>query len=302
MKRVTRLAFWLIALASVGLGVQVLSNSTGLPGAAAGRPPTRVTGFYLAIGASASLGTQPNGVSSHNGYRSKTGYTSDVAAIEARKGVALDLAPIGCPAETAQSMLSGTDKCYKPPNRQMTVATKYLHEHATKVGLVTIDLGFNNVRPCLWPTVNRACVASGIAMVQRSMPGVLSQLKAAAGPHVHFIGLLYGDPFLAGYVSSLASAATATASLAAMTTLNQVLTVAYTAANVPSANIPGAYQSNNLTPVSTTKFGTVPTNVAVACNLSWMCAAPPFGPDDHPNNAGYLVIAKELVAKLPKRW
>jgi hypothetical protein len=171
MKRVTRLAFWLIALASVGLGVQVLSNSTGLPGAAAGRPPTRVTGFYLAIGASASLGTQPNGVSSHNGYRSKTGYTSDVAAIEARKGVALDLAPIGCPAETAQSMLSGTDKCYKPPNRQMTVATKYLHEHATKVGLVTIDLGFNNVRPCLWPTVNRACVASGIAMVVESIEG-----------------------------------------------------------------------------------------------------------------------------------
>jgi hypothetical protein len=302
MKRVTRVALLLITLALVGLGVQVWANSTWLPGAAVGSPPTRVTGFYLAIGASASLGTQPNGIPSHNGYRSKTGYTNDVVAFEARKGIALDLASIGCPAETAQSMLSGTDKCYKPPSRQMTVATKYLLEHATKVGLVTIDLGFNNVRPCLWPTVNPACVTSGIAMVQKSMPGVLRQLKAAAGPHVHFIGLLYGDPFLAGYVNGLAAATTATASLAAMTTLNQVLTVAYTAANVPSANIPGAYQSSNQTLVSTAKFGKVPTNVAVACNLSWMCTAPPFGPDDHPNNVGYLVIAKELVAKLPKQW
>ena len=45
-------------------------------------------------------------------------------------------------------------------------------------------------------------------------------------------------------------------------------------------------------------LGTVPTNVARVCALTWMCAAPPLGPNLHPNDAGYRVIAGALADAL----
>ncbi len=36
----------------------------------------------------------------------------------------------------------------------------------------------------------------------------------------------------------------------------------------------------------------VPPNVAMICSLTWMCAPAPRGPNEHPNNAGYRVIAR----------
>ncbi len=38
-------------------------------------------------------------------------------------------------------------------------------------------------------------------------------------------------------------------------------------------------------------FGPVPLSVYNTCTLTWMCAAPPLGPDIHANNDGYQVIA-----------
>jgi hypothetical protein len=48
------------------------------------------------------------------------------------------------------------------------------------------------------------------------------------------------------------------------------------------------------------KFGSVPENVAEECTYTWMCTPPPFGPDDHPNNAGYAIIATKIEEKLPR--
>jgi hypothetical protein len=36
----------------------------------------------------------------------------------------------------------------------------------------------------------------------------------------------------------------------------------------------------------------VPPNVAAICALTWMCAHPPRGPNEHANDAGYRVIAR----------
>jgi lysophospholipase L1-like esterase len=46
--------------------------------------------------------------------------------------------------------------------------------------------------------------------------------------------------------------------------------------------------------------GTIPLNVEEACELTWMCYSAPFGPDDHPNDAGYALIAQAIFAALPK--
>jgi hypothetical protein len=42
----------------------------------------------------------------------------------------------------------------------------------------------------------------------------------------------------------------------------------------------------------------VPTDVARVCALTWMCTAPPLGPNLHPNDTGYHVIAGALAADL----
>jgi lysophospholipase L1-like esterase len=258
-------------------------------------------GFYLDIGASASLGFQPTGIPKHNGHRTNTGYANDLVAIENAKGVSLDLYQIGCPGETAQSMLDKGDACYTLPERQLLRATQFLQENADEAGVVTIDLGFNDVRACLLSVpINQACANEGLALVRQDMPPVLKDLEAVAGPNVHFIGLEYGDPFLGHYVSSAAGEEAATESLQVMTQLNAELATAYTSAGVTVANVPGAFKSDDVAPVALKGVvGDVPTNVAEACTLTWYCTGYPFGPDDHPNNEGYKVIAQTIASVFP---
>ena len=268
-----------------------------------GAATTGVNGFYLSIGGSSSLGFQPTGIPRFNGHRTDTGYVNDIAETEAAKGVNLSIRQIGCPGETAQSMLLTGDACYRPPGRQIRAATIYLAQHYNDVGLVTIDIGFNDVRKCmLTPVVDVACADQGIAYVRSDFPAVMKVLVAAAGPRVHFIGFLYEDPFLADYVNPASDTAQANETLSVFAQLNAVLSAVYFSYHVPMANLPGAFQSGNATPVSTKSFGVIPTNVANACSWTWMCTPPPYGPDDHPNNAGYRVIADAVIAVLPKHW
>lgn len=259
-------------------------------------------GFYLDIGASASLGIQPNGIPAHNGHRTKTGYANDIVNLEHAKGVDLELQQVGCAGETVQSMLGRAHHCYNKPNRQLVVATQYLVAHQGQVGLVTIDLGFNNLRACLWPAVSESCVAQGLAYVRRDLPRVLTALKKVAGPNVHFVGIEYADPFLANYLKGREGVVEANQSLSAMNQLNRVLESVYLAAQISVANVAGAFKSANTSPATITNVGTVPTNVAVVCAKTWMCQSPPWGPDDHPNNAGYLLIATAVVAAGPTVW
>jgi hypothetical protein len=286
-----------VCVIGAGLVTHVFLPST------TGASTTGVSGFYLDVGASASLGFQPTGIVHHNGHRTDTGYANDVVTLEKAKGVTLKLRQIGCPGETAESMLLAGDHCYTLPNRQLPVALKFLHANTNSVGLVTIDLGFNDVRPCLTTAViDMTCAEQGIAYVRDDLPKVLDQLKAAAGPHVHFVGLEYGDPFLAHYLKGGASITAATQSLQVMTQLDDLLESIYTAAHIPTANIAGQFKSANLSPATLPNVGVVPQNVASACTLTWMCTPPPWGPDDHPNNDGYRAIAEAIVAKLPTTW
>ena len=262
----------------------------------------QLTGFYLDIGASSSLGTQPDGVRAHNGHRTKNGYSDDLVSYEAKRSMALTMREIGCPGETVQSMLGQLkDACYTLPNTQLTIATNYLETHANEVGLVTIDLGFNNIRPCLTATVTlTSCVQRGIVAVRNDLPVIVSRLQRAAGAHAHFVGLGYSDPFLAYYLRGSTGRVLAQQGLTAINQLNAVLQEVYNGRHVAMANVAVGYQSANTQLVTTPAHGVVPENVAQTCAATWMCTPPPFGPDDHPNNAGYLIIANAIIAKLPR--
>lgn len=117
---------------------------------------------------------------------------------------------------------------------ELTTAERFLRENTHAVGLVTIDLGFNNIRLCLWPaTVDVACAEHGISQVTQSMPAIVRDLEQAVGPRVHFVGILYADPFLTHDFDGASGAVQANVSLSMVDQLNQALSVVYSAAHVP---------------------------------------------------------------------
>lgn len=283
------------------------ASTTGSASAATSLSPKTsgpVTVFYLDMGASESLGFQPTGIKGHNGARTNTGYANDLIQREALEGVTLTLDQVGCPGDTPQSILDTTEKdaCYEPPETQLTKAVAYLKAQSGP-GLVTIDLGFNDVRPCMEQNpVNERCLAAGIAAVGVDLPKVIAQLKAAANPQVHFVGIEYADPYLGYYFRGPSGPAQATATLVGMDQLDELLGAIYTKAGIPVANVPEVFEINDNTPTALDNVGNVPTNVEKACQLSWFCYGTPFGPDDHPNDAGYSLIASAIQAVLPKNW
>jgi len=261
--------------------------------------------FYLDVGGSSSLGVQPTGVATHNGHRTNLGYANDLKAIEATRGVALDLQQIGCPGETVQSMLDtvGGDHCYTPPVTQLSMARTYLLSHPHQPGVVTIDLGFNNIRHCLsHATVNQPCFNQQLVLINKDLPIILHDLTDVAGPRVRFVGFEYEDPFLQRYFDGATGPAVATATLVDVDAFNAALKKAYDGASIRIANLPAAFKNDNNTPVVIDNVGTIPENVAVICEETWMCQPSPFGPDDHPNVAGYMSIAEAIAANLPKSW
>ena len=291
-------------------GMRSGASSSGSSGSSGSTGTTSTTGdqtqpFYLVIGASSSIGTQPTGIPSRNARRTQDGYANDVVALEQKDNVNLQLNQIGCPGETAESMLNTkvADHCYTLPATQLTVALNFLKANQSRAGLVTIDLGFNDIRPCLGGmTINETCVSQGISYVQNDLPKVLTQLKAAAGPQVQFVGFNYEDPFIAHFLEGPMSVANAQESLIDMTRMNQTLDEVYTHAGIPVANIAGAFQLQNASRMTIPNVGSIPVNVFEECLYTWMCQPKPFGPDDHPNNAGYMVIAESIVKVLAGSW
>ncbi|MGD1013327.1 MAG: hypothetical protein ABR963_02935 [Acidimicrobiales bacterium] len=266
--------------------------------------PTPVSGFYLDMGASASLGFQPTGIVGHNGHRTNDGYSNDLVTFEATKDVTLKLREIGCPGETVRSILGQfKDACYTLPNTQLSIAKAFLRVNEGRIGLVTIDLGFNDIRPCMLVKVfEPSCATSGVNLVHEYLPSILRQIKSAAGPKVHYVGLEYSDPFLGDYLNGAQGRLNASETLVAFNQLNAVLVNDYRAAGIPVADVAMTYKSAVTASSNLIAVGPVPTNVAEACSLTWECNKPPFGPDDHPNNAGYRSIASTIEAQLPRKW
>ncbi len=268
---------------------------------------TKPVGFYLDIGASSSRGFEPSGRPGLNGaptygVATRRGYSNDLVALEAPH-VTLDLTEIGCPGETSVTMVGLEDHCYRMPTTQMSIALNYLAQRRDEVGVVTIDIGFNDLRPCIsQPEVNMVCARKALDDVRENMPEVLAKLKSAAGPRVHFVGLTYADPFLAYYLKGAAGRLDAAQTLVEMTRLNTILVAAYVRAGMDHDDLPVVVKSADTSPVKLTADVVVPKDVQEICATTWMCRVSPWGPDDHPNDAGYRVIAQAIARRLPDSW
>jgi hypothetical protein len=150
--------------------------------------------------------------------------------------------------------------------------------------------------------VNETCIDQGITAIQRDLPIIMRDLKAASGARTRFVGIEYSDPFLGYYLDGATGPARATATLQGMDQLDTVLGKIYTNAGAYVAKVPLLFEINDDTVTTLDNVGTIPVNVEEACALTWFCDAAPFGPDDHPNTAGYSLIAEAIEDVLPKSW
>lgn len=292
-----------IFLAAGALVVSALGfAAVNVAGAAVTTTATATTGFYLDLGGSASVGEQPT-LSDPKGQPTAEGYANDVVKFEAARGATLQLTQLGCPGESTQSMLNGGDHCYQAPDTQFTEAMSFLRSHYADQGIVTIDIGFNNVRRCFDnDVVDVSCVSTAVTHLRKQLTTILSGLDHVAGPGVTFVGLGHYDPFLADALLGSVGNQFAQQTAQAMGHLNSAMLDVYNDAGIPMATVGDAFDSRDVSQVMLNGVGMVPDNVAETCDLTWMCATAPFGPNIHPNEVGYAAIAASIENDLKAPW
>ena len=238
--------------------------------------------YYLALGDSLSIGIQPAADGSF--VATNQGYVDDLYALARTRVPALQLAKLGCVAETTTSMITGLQSdCYKAPDSQLQQAVAFLD--ANNVLLVTLDIGADNLLQCfsLSAPIDPTCVTTATATAANDLAFILGTLRAHA-PHALIVGMNYYDPFAAAWIFGPAGRALATASVPATLFFNRALETVYAATGTPVADVEAAFR--------TTSF---PANVILALGWTWMSAPPPRGPDVHPNLLGYAAIASAFT-------
>ena len=263
----------------------LLGSGAGLATAAPAAP------YYLALGDSLAVGIQPN--ASGVLVPTNRGYVDDLYALYRLRQPNLRLAKLGCSGETTSSMLNG-GVCAYTLGSQLADAVQFIKTH--RVAFITLSIGGDNVLRCFsLGGIDPTCVENGLGAVGPDLSQILAMLRGAAGPAVPIAGMNYYDPFLAAWTLGPAGQALAVASLEITTLLNNLLGTLYFAFQSPVADVARAYRITDFTPVPVFNL---PLNVLLELKLTWIGAAPPVGPDIHPNAAGYAVIAAAFVKAL----
>ena len=286
----------------------VIPASAAGRGNGAGRRPRPV--YYVALGDSLSRGVQPAtpplppGASLGQSIETDHGYADDLYArySHAFHG-RLTLVKLGCPGETTTSLLTGNGSpCSYPQGSQLAAALAFIRAHSDEIGLITIDIGANDVDRCLASAaISLSCVHQGQATVKRGLPLILGALRHAAGGRVPIAGMNLYDPFLASYLTGTAGQAAARRSAALDESLNKLIAAADQSSGVRTADVQDAFSTADFTHTAVLGKVTVPLNVARICQWTWMCAP---APDIHANTAGYQVIAaafEHVIGRLRPR-
>lgn len=244
--------------------------------------------FYLSLGDSLSQGIQPDAAG--RDVPTARGYPDRLAA-RLRAGLPrLHLVKLGCSGETTSTMIHG-GICRYPAGSQLAQATRFLRSHRAATALVTMDIGANDPNSCVIgakPSAIPSCLSTRLAETVRNLSIILARLRSAAGHRVLIVGMTYYVPELGLWRKGRTGREIAAATDYLAAGANRMLTVRYHRFQARVANVFGAFRSADLAGAP----GSVPPSVTTICALTWMCARPPRGPNEHANDQGYRVIAQ----------
>jgi lysophospholipase L1-like esterase len=275
-----------LAIAAAAAVLTACSSSAATNGAYANPAPAT---YYLALGDSLSQGVQPDAVGAS--VETRDGYPDQVYAALRTSDPTLKLVKLGCPGETTSTMIDG-GICHYPGGSQLNAAVAFLHAHRGRVLLVTIDIGANDPERCGGQpsfTQLASCAVTGVPAAVTHLTTIMASLKAA-GPGVRIVGMNYYLPALAEWRDGLPGHLVAWTAERLAATYNDLLDRVYTKSGARVADVFGAFDTADFT-----EQGTTPRNVALLCQWTWECAAPPRGPNQHANQAGYQVIARAFL-------
>lgn len=281
-----------IALA-VAAGVAV----TACSGPGTGRPPRAVpASYYLALGDSLSQGVQPDAAG--ESVQTRQGYADQVYAALRHGRPGLRLVKLGCSGETTRTMIVG-GTCRYPGGSQLAAAVAFLRAHRDHVLLVTIDIGANDAEDCgSGQDIGKvaSCFLAGIPRALGNLATILTRVRAAAGPGVPIAGMSYYLPALAVWRDGPVGRAIAWIAERLDAGYDDLISGVYHSDGAQVADVFAAFRTADFgDPVTVTGAGTLPRNVAMVCRLTWECTNPPQGPNQHPNLAGYAVIARAFL-------
>ena len=268
----------------------VSATALAVPSAQAIADDDSATHYYLAMGDSLAQGAQffvPG-----EPYYKPNGYVPLLHAALSASDPKLDLVNVSCGGESTVSLLDGSQppavatSCGSPdfyhslyPHKiQIDEAVNFLHAHKGKVELITINIGGNDVLPCL-ATLNPVCIQKGLARIATNLDRALADLREAA-PGVRIIGMTTYNPIACVLPVNPVLAA---ASQQIVLNFNAVEVSVFGAHGVEVADVAGAFS-----------VGDLPASAHAAATLTWFCNPEHFG-NVHPNNAGYQVIASAFL-------
>lgn len=270
------------AIAAATVSLPMTAAEASIPKSAVKAAATTGPQWYLALGDSLAAGYQPD-----KGDNKTGGYVGGALQLLKQQNPSVALTNYACSGEDTKTFTSGAI-CggNDPAKSQQTKALAFLKAHAKTKGVVTIDLGANDIQRCVKGTaIDTTCLLGGLNDVATKLPAILQKLQAAA-PNAKIVVLNYYNPFLAAYLLGADGQKLAKLSESLATAFNGEIADAAKTINAPVADIAKAFLSNSDTPMVKTSYGTLPTNVARICTWTWMCSLQNI----HANDAGYTLM------------
>jgi len=234
---------------------------------------------YLALGDSLAFGYQPNGDFTH-------GYVNDLFQTLQSEGTK-DVKDLGCPSESSSTFINGGICSYPHPfTSQLQAAVAYLQANAGKVSPVTLDIGVNDVKPDLTITPNGCTVSSNFGTDLATLNHNLKDIILPALQNALTVdGRVTGSIVMMNYYNPFPNCLT-----------NPDFATAFTEFDTDLATDVNGFGS--IVDVLGAFGGITTPNL---CTYTWICGNPPSptGPDIHPRDLGYMVIANTFAAALP---
>jgi lysophospholipase L1-like esterase len=264
--------------------------------------------YMVSTGDSLSVGVQPTSsgvlLPTDDGYPDQLFDMIKTDFEAAGQNRELRLIKLGCPGETIDDMANGGN-CPYLAGSQLDAAVDFLVDNAERVHLLTIDIGGNDFRNagCITDSVDFDCVNAVSDQIATDLAAVLAALNGAADPATTIVGMNYYNPYLSSWLEGNDGQTLATDSAQAAVVFNDSLATTYGTAGIIMADVYTAFESDDFSTMVPTSMpppnDMLPLSVANICTFTYMCDAPPRGPDIHANVAGYSLIADTMAQLLP---